>query len=81
MAKSKKAPSKFEAIVEFKFGRGKNARTVQVPVTVKFADIPPWSGNPEEDARDLAWQSSKDRVVNAKELNRAYEAWLDGMTI
>lgn len=83
MKKTNKPSSTFTAIVEVKYGRGKKAQTVKIPVEVKLDRIyvSGWQTESQaltDEAIEVMYYGNeiKNKVLNLKELKAAYKAWM-----
>ena len=80
--KTKLAPNLFEAIVEFKYGKGKDAPIVKIKATVDFENFWVHTWQKEHEAlHDEAIERAFDveifnKVLNMKDLKAAYKAWV-----
>jgi hypothetical protein len=80
--KSQKPASKFEAVVEWKYGKGKKTQSVTLPVTLDFTKIfsVAWRDDSETLQDEAFWRASDiefhEKVLNLKELKQAFKAWL-----
>jgi len=82
MAK-KKVPDSVVAIVRLSYGRPSARISVDVPVKIKFGNLPYWLGNSEELVEYAANEASMARsqkLVNAKEFTAAFKQWQKGQS-